>query len=137
VVAGTRGAERWSWASARRVKRSVARWSWASRDAAGCAVDGRARDGRVVRDGGDRGFAEGEGGLGGANFAWAQDPAPPVAKSEKPVSEGEAFTSAARHWDRLADGNIQCHLCPNECEVKPGERARAACVRIGRANTRR
>ncbi|MBN1270364.1 MAG: AmmeMemoRadiSam system radical SAM enzyme [Kiritimatiellae bacterium] len=28
----------------------------------------------------------------------------------------------ARYWHRLADGRLQCDVCPNECKLKPGQR---------------
>ncbi|MGI5950418.1 MAG: AmmeMemoRadiSam system radical SAM enzyme [Brooklawnia sp.] len=28
----------------------------------------------------------------------------------------------ARYWQRLADGRVQCDLCPRECRLRPGQR---------------
>jgi len=57
----------------------------------------------------------------GARNAFAQDPAPPVGSTKAGQASGP-FIAEARHWETLPTGEIQCHLCPNECEVKPGER---------------
>ncbi|AGA32984.1 Radical SAM domain, pyruvate-formate lyase-activating enzyme [Thioalkalivibrio nitratireducens DSM 14787] len=34
----------------------------------------------------------------------------------------DAFTVATRYWDTLADGRVQCDLCPRLCKMKPGQR---------------
>ncbi len=37
-----------------------------------------------------------------------------------------------RHWTRLADGRVQCDLCPRECRLREGQRG--LCFVRGRAN---
>ncbi len=49
---------------------------------------------------------------------------------DEPISLNERYP--ARYWHMLADGRIQCDLCPRDCKLHEGQRG--ACYVRGRAN---
>ncbi|MFO8004248.1 MAG: AmmeMemoRadiSam system radical SAM enzyme, partial [Thioalkalivibrio sp.] len=38
------------------------------------------------------------------------------------VVSRDGFTVPTRFWRTLADGRVQCDLCPRLCRMKPGQR---------------
>jgi pyruvate formate lyase activating enzyme len=40
----------------------------------------------------------------------------------KEAAKAAAVSRPAEYWERLADGVVQCHLCPRECVLRKGER---------------
>jgi pyruvate formate lyase activating enzyme len=38
------------------------------------------------------------------------------------LSLGDPYTVPTRHWHRLADGRVQCDVCPRACKLREGQR---------------
>ncbi len=49
---------------------------------------------------------------------------------DEPISPAERYP--AKYWHKLADGRIQCDLCPRDCKLHEGQRG--ACYVRGRVN---
>jgi pyruvate formate lyase activating enzyme len=56
--------------------------------------------------------------------AWAEDTAPKSGKQTKPGAslDDSRFVREAMFYKTLDNGDVQCLLCPNQCEVSDGER---------------
>ena len=66
-------------------------------------------------------------------MAVARDPAPPMLHETRPPAiRGRGPVVPTAHWSMLADGRVQCEMCPRLCKLKEG--ARGLCFVRAREN---